>query len=308
MTATVFYDNVNQLAQLAVAFTSAGALADPTTVTVVVTDPSGTATTYVVTSGQITRASTGNYTIAIPCSPAVTGVDGLWSYVWIGSGAVSDVQPGTWRVLPASIGTWYIGLDEFKDRLGIDDPADDSQAQIAIQSVCQWINDYTGRHFNRITETRTFQPGNIWLQEIDDVVSVTAVRLDMDGDGVYELPLTQNVDYQLRLGDGQYNVNDTGIARPYKQLQIIQTGNWLPFTWPYTTLNRVQITGTWGWPAVPPPVTQAAFILAADIFKMKDAPFGVSGVSDFGAVKISANPWLVEMLRKYVNSKKKVGV
>lgn len=308
MTATVFYDNVNQLAQLAVAFTSAGSAADPTTVTLVVTDPGGTATTYVVTSGQITRTGTGAYTAAIPCAPAITGADGLWSFVWIGSGAVSDVQPGTWRVLPATVGAWYIGLDEFKDRLGIDDPADDSQAQIAIQSVCQWINDYCGRHFNRVTETRTFQPGNIWLQEIDDVVAVTAVRLDMDGDGVYELALTQNTDYQLRLGDGDYNVNSTGIARPYKQLQIIQTGNWLPFTWPFTNLNRVQITGTWGWPAVPPPVTQAAFILAADIFKMKDAPFGVSGVSDYGAIKISANPWLVEMLRKYVNSKKKVGV
>lgn len=308
MTATVFYDNVNQLAQLAVAFTSAGSAADPTTVTLVVTDPGGTATTYVVTSGQITRTSMGAYTAAIPCAPAIAGTDGLWSFVWIGSGAVSDVQPGTWRVLPTTVGAWYIGLDEFKDRLGIDDPADDSQAQIAIQSVCQWINDYCGRHFNRVTETRTFQPGNIWLQEIDDVVAVTAVRLDMDGDGVYELALTQNTDYQLRLGDGDYNVNSTGVARPYKQLQIIQTGNWLPFTWPFTNLNRVQITGTWGWPAVPPPVTQAAFILAADIFKMKDAPFGVSGVSDYGAIKISANPWLVEMLRKYVNSKKKVGV
>lgn len=308
MTATVFYDSVNELSQLAITFTSAGSPADPTAVSLVVTDPAGTATTYVVTSGQITRVSTGVYTAAIPCSPAIAGVDGLWSYVWIGTGAVSDVQPGTWRVLPTTVGTWYIGLDEFKDRLGIDDPADDSQAQIAIQSVCQWINDYTGRHFNRITETRTFQPGNIWLQEIDDVVTVTAVRLDMDGDGIYELALTQNTDYQLRLGDGDYNVNSTGVARPYKQLQIIQTGNWLPFTWPFTSLNRIQITGTWGWPAVPPPVTQAAFILAADIFKMKDAPFGVSGVSDFGAVKISANPWLVEMLRKYVNSKKKVGV
>jgi hypothetical protein len=308
MTDTIFYDSANQLAQLTVAFTSAGSAADPTTVTLIVTDPSGTQTTYVVTSGQISRTGTGTYTAAIPCAPTVSGVDGLWSYVWIGSGAVSDVQPGTWRVLPTSVGAWYIGLDEFKDRLAITDTADDSQAQISIQSVCQWINDYTGRHFNRITETRTFQPDNIWLQQIDDVVTVTSVSLDMDGDGVYELALTQNVDYQLRLGDGQYNVNSSGIARPYTQLQIIQTGKWLPFTWPFTNLNRVQMAATWGWPAVPPGVTEAAFILAADIFKMKDAPFGVTGVSDFGVTRIQSNPWLVEMLRPYIRSRKKVGV
>jgi hypothetical protein len=118
----------------------------------------------------------------------------------------------------------------------------------------------------------------------------------------------QNVDYELRLGDGLYNVNATGIARPYRQLQIIQTGNWFPFTWPYSRLDRVQIIGTWGWSSVPPPVTQANFILAADLFKMKDAPFGVAGVSDLGVVRIQSNPWLTEMLRPYINPRRKVGV
>lgn len=307
MTATVFYDNANEIAQLTVTFTSSGSPASPTTVSLVVTDPSGTQTTY-TTSNGITQSGMGIYTAAITCLPALTGVDGLWSYVWIGTGAVSDVQPGTWRVLPTTIGTWYIGLDEFKDRLGITDAADDSQAQIAIQTTAQWINEYTGRHFNRVTEVRTYEPTNIWVLNIDDLVSVTAVNLDPNGNGVFSQALVQNVDYELRLGDGLYNVNATGIARPYRQLQIIQTGNWFPFTWPYSRLDRVQIIGTWGWSSVPPPVTQANFILAADLFKMKDAPFGVAGVSDLGVVRIQSNPWLTEMLRPYINPRRKVGV
>jgi hypothetical protein len=307
MTATVFYDNTNEIAQLTVTFTSSGSPASPTSVSLVVTDPSGTQTTY-TTSNGITQSGTGIYTAAITCLPALTGVDGLWSYVWIGTGAVSDVQPGTWRVLPTTIGTWYIGLDEFKDRLGITDAADDSQAQIAIQTTAQWINEYTGRHFNRVTEVRTYEPTNIWVLNIDDLVSVTAVNLDPNGNGVFSQALVQNVDYELRLGDGLYNVNATGIARPYRQLQIIQTGNWFPFTWPYSRLDRVQIIGTWGWSSVPPPVTQANFILAADLFKMKDAPFGVAGVSDLGVVRIQSNPWLTEMLRPYINPRRKVGV
>jgi hypothetical protein len=307
MTATVFYDNTNEIAQLTVTFTSSGSPASPTSVSLVVTDPSGTQTTY-TTSNGITQSGMGIYTAAITCLPALTGVDGLWSYVWIGTGAVSDVQPGTWRVLPTTIGTWYIGLDEFKDRLGITDAADDSQAQIAIQTTAQWINEYTGRHFNRVTEVRTYEPTNIWVLNIDDLVSVTAVNLDPNGNGVFSQALVQNVDYELRLGDGLYNVNATGIARPYRQLQIIQTGNWFPFTWPYSRLDRVQIIGTWGWSSVPPPVTQANFILAADLFKMKDAPFGVAGVSDLGVVRIQSNPWLTEMLRPYINPRRKVGV
>lgn len=308
MSATLFYDSASQLAQLAISFTSLGTAADPTTVTLVVTDPSGTATTYVVTAGQISRTGTGNYTIAIACSPALTGVDGLWSYVWIGTGAVSDVQPGTWRVLPTSIGNWYIGLDEFKDRLGITDTGDDSQIQIALQSTANWVNEYCGRHFFRVTETRTFEPDNIWVQEIDDLVTATAVNVDQDGDGVFEQAWTQNIDYQLRLGRGLYNVNATGIARPYRQIQVINTGKWLPFTWPYTHLDRVQVIGVWGWAAVPPAIAQANFILAADLFKMKDAPFGIAGVGDIGVARVSANPWLAEMLRPYINPKRKVGV
>ena len=287
MTATVYYDATSQYAQASASFSLNGSPDDPTTVSLVVTDPSGSITTYSVTIGQIVRTGTGIYTCPILCSPAIVGTDGLWSYVWIGTGAVSDVQPGTWRVLPPTIGNWYIGLEEFKDRLGITDAADDSQAQIAIQSASNWINVYCGRHFYRVTETRTFQPDDIWRLPIDDVVTITAVNVDMDGDGNFEQSWTQNVDYQLLVGDHDYNPGSTGYARPYGLLQTIQTGKWLPFTWPYTHLDRVQIVATWGWPAVPPAVSQAAFILAADIFKFKDAPFGLAGSVDLGVTRIS---------------------
>ena len=126
--------------------------ADPTTVSCVVTDPSGIVTVHTyqgAAPADITKPLVGKYNLVVPCSPGLAGIDGLWSYVWIGTGAVSDVQPGTWRVLPPTIGNWYIGLEEFKDRLGITDSADDSQAQIAIQSVSNWINVYCGRHFYR---------------------------------------------------------------------------------------------------------------------------------------------------------------
>lgn len=297
MTATVYYDNANQLATLAALFTSSGSPADPTTVSCVVTDPSGTSTTYTVTSGQIVRIGTGSYTLPVSCAPATAGADGLWGGIWIGTGAVSDIQPSTWRVMPEATSQWYIGLEEFKDRLAITDSADDSQCQIAIQSATSAVNEHCGRHFWRVTETRTYQPDNIWTLDVDDIVPGTPIQVNVDlvGDGVFRTPYTQNVDYQLRLGYHRYNVNASGLVRPYRQLQIINSGNWWPFTWPWSHLDRVQIATTFGWNSVPSTIVQGTFLIAAQLFRLKDAAFGVGGGSTFGT-SVRSQQWAASSL------------
>jgi hypothetical protein len=560
MSATIFYDDQAEIALLTNTFTLNGSAADPTTVSCVVTDPSGNAVTHTYNGtapADIVKPLVGKYTLAVPCSPNIAGIDGLWSFVWIGTGAVSDVQPGTWRVLPKSIGNFYCGLEELKDRLAITDNVDDSSAQMAIQAASSWINEYCvvpetpvltadlrwvpagellvsdeligfdehlvghkrhyrravvtavprrmaactrivlddgrevitaenhrwlarsnygktgpvydwvhasdirpgydiaspvrvwpegrsfddgwmsgildgegwvhrarpgkgahlgvaqnpgavlarierylkeadlpysfnsdercqkieiyprwasmelmgrlqpcrlmplsdelwdggqlsrqgvssarvvsvepagvrevvslgtstgtyianglashncGQHFYRVTETRTFRPHNIWEINIDPVITVTALNVDTVGNGVFDQAWVQGVDYQLIVGHNEYNPNAFGVARPYRKVQVLQAGKWFPYTWPYSHLDRVQVVGTWGWPAVPPGVTQACLVLAAQWFKEKDAPFGVAGVSDFGVVRIQANPWVVEQLRPYIYTKRKVGV
>jgi hypothetical protein len=315
MSSTVYYDSVNELALLAMTFVNAaGTPTDPTTVTCTVTDPSNTSVTHTyggAAPADITRVSAGKFTLSVACSPAVAGADGLWGAQWTGTGTVTAIEPVTWRVLPAAISqVWYVGAEEMNDRLGITDTADMSSMQFAIAATAGWINSFCGRHFNQVTETRTFQPYDIWLLNVDDIVPGAAitVNVDQDGDGTYETPMVLGTDFQLRLGDGLYNVNATGTPRPYRQLQVIQSGKWWPFTWPYTHLDRVQIATTWGWLRVPWEVTEANRILAADLFKMKDAPFGIAGVSDLGVLRIQSNPWLVELLHDYINPKRKVGV
>jgi hypothetical protein len=317
VTATVFYDSANEIALLSNTFLdSSGTAADPGTVACIVTEPSGASVTHTYNGtapADVTRVSAGKYTLSVPCSPSASGIDGLWGYEWIGTGGVSDVQPGTWRVLPATVSQlWYVGLEEMKDRLGITDSDGDYALQTAIATSAGWVNGYCGRHFNRITEARTYQPDNVWVLDIDDLVDdpSIAVAVDQDGDVVYEQSWTRNTDYQLRYGAGRYNRNitGTGAARPFRQLQVIQSGKWLPFTWPYSHLDRVQITGPWGWPQVPWQVAEANRILAADLYKMKDAPFGVAGVTDIGVARVQANPWLAELLREFINPRHKVGV
>lgn len=335
MSATVYYDNPAEAAVVVpVTFTSqAGVVVDPASVSCVVTDPTGTATTYNYNgsppNNTITRVSAGNFSLSI------TGLTlaGLYTAVWVGTGNnVQQVTPTTFRIVPLSaVGTgmnlWYTGKEELKSRLNITDSNSDYEIQLAIQAVTNWINTYCGRHFYQVTEARTYMPSSIWELPIDDLVSTPSVvaglqvKVDYDGDGVYETSWTQGLNYQLKLsgpgyGQDDYNVNAAGVPRPYRQLQVLQGtpgsvqagGGWLPFIWPYTHLNRVQITGTWGWNVIPPSVAQASLLLCADIFKSKDAPWGVAGTAETGLMRVQSNPWAVEFLHDYVDTRRKVGV
>lgn len=310
-----------------------GAPADPTSVTVVLTDPTGAFTSYAYSApstgiGHVTRQSAGNYTLTVDGLEA----SGLYSYTWVGTG--NDVQmiiPGTFRLIPLSdVGTgmqfWYTGKEELKHRLDIRDCKSDYEIQLAIQTVANWVNNYCGRHFYQLQEARTFVPESVWGCGLDDIpasgASAVQVRLDYDGDGTYEVGWAQGQNYQLKLSglgnsEDAYNVNAAGVPRPYRHLQVltgvsgvtsVPGGGWLPWLWPYTFLNRVQVTGPWGWDTVPPAVQQASMLLCVDLYKSKDAPWGVAGVSDLGLVKVQSSPWAIELLKDYVSLRRKAGV
>jgi hypothetical protein len=331
VSSTVLWGSSDQQNTLTQSFQVNGVSTDPTAVSCIVTDPSGTVTTHTyngASPADITRTSTGSYSLVLTC-PGF----GLWSYVWIGTGAAMQVQPGTFRVFPLSdaamgMNTWYCGMEELKSRLGFKagDTSSDYEIQLAIQNASNWVTNYTGQHFYQITEARTYMPASIWELPIDPLVSdpsvltSLSVDLDYDGDGVYETHWTLNQNYVVKFapsytgGMDSYNINSAGVPQPYRQLQALmsnsgqQGGGWLPFTWPYTHMNRVRVTGTWGWNTVPPNVSHATLMLAVDLFKSKDAPWGMAGLSDLGIVKVQSNPWVVELLRNYINVRRKVGV
>jgi Phage gp6-like head-tail connector protein len=340
VSAQVYYDSPSEAAVVVpVTFTNAaGSVADPTSVSCVVTDPTGTTVTYTYggspPDNTILRVSAGNYSLTL----SGLTIAGLYVTTWIGTGnSVQQVSPYTVRIVPLSaVGTgmqyWYTGREELKSRLNITDNNSDYEIQLAIQAVTNWISTYTGRHFYQLTETRTYQPSNIWELPIDDVVpskaSAMQVNLDWDGDGIYETawgtpapPIGTGQNYTLKLGtpsgyEDNYNVNAAGVPRPYTQLQALMggvggnpaNGGWLPFVWPYTHLNRVQVITTWGWETVPPSVQQASLLLCTDVFKSKDAPWGVAGTAETGLMRVQSNPWAVELLHDYVNTRRKVGV
>lgn len=329
----VYFNSADQIVPVTATFTkSDGTMTTPPTVACVVTNPSGGINTYNYSPGGsgvntifVNGASQMELDLQVLGAPGVPS--GLWSFVWSGAGGSvangAQVIAGTFRVLPLTGNTgfarWYVSKEEVKSRLQMtsSNSADDYELQLAVQGVTDWVTQYCGQPFYQVTEARTFAPRNVWEMAVDPFIhgSITDFALDYAGDGVFSVHWTEGVNFQaLRQGE-RYNPNAFGTPRPDNYIRVLMGGpntvaggQFFPFTWPFTHQDRVKITATWGWAEVPAAVQQASLMLAADLFKTKDAPWGIAGMGDLGLVKAQANPWIVELLRPYVNPSMKVGV
>jgi len=297
VSSTVFWSNAagNELATLTNTWAVDGSPEDPSAVSLVVTDPTGTQTTYTY-GGTITRVSDGVYTLDVECT-----TDGLWSYVWIGTGTAADVEAGTWTVMPSAPRNFYCSVEQLKSRLGITDTADDFELQLAVQAAGAEVERMTGRFFWNETGVRTYRNHSIYDMEIDDLVTITELATDQDGDGIYETVWTSS-QYQLEVTEHEYNQTAKGEWWPYTKIQALGVpgGNYLPYVWAWSHQDRVQVTGTFGWLTVPVMVRQSALMIAADFFKQKDAPVGLA-LSEYG-------PQIAAMLSRYVRPRVKVGI
>jgi hypothetical protein len=289
---TVFYESASELAKLTNTFSVAGTPTDPTTVTLTITTPSQVSTPYTWAGGTVTRTSAGVFTKDIACTEA-----GEWTFEWAGTGAASDDEAGTWSVHPTSMGKLYATPAALKSRFGISDTNDDYEIHQACFAAARSVEQICERVFYRSqSEARTFVPCDKYvldLPEFNDLVSVTAVATDTTGDGTFETSWTSS-DYQLL----PHNTSGPE-AKPYTKVKAVGSYS---FPIPTTTLardDRVQITGVWGWGKVPYSVREASLILAADYFKLKDAPFGVAGLGEFGTIRVRENPRVMSLLGPY---------
>lgn len=259
----------------------------PATVVLTVTDPDG------VTSNPATTPSGAGpttYTAAVP-----VGKPGLWLYRFAATGAVTDAEDGQFQVVPLATVNIYTTLPELKASLGAPpaDTRDDDDMQEAILTASRAVDGDCQRHFYKITEARTLEPCDFYLLRLGpymDLVSVTSLKTDASGDGVFETTWT-TADYQLLCADGTANINAGPEPRPYRRIRAIGTQTF-PAIWSWTPqrTNRIEITGTWGWPAVPDRIRRATRLMAAEIFKLNAAPFGATNIADLGIIRVRDNP------------------
>lgn len=197
-----------------------------------------------------------------------------------------------------AIGDLYATLVEGRGRVGITDAADtvdDTRLTNALTAASRGIERVCGRQFNDAgsASARLFAPGRCDLAEVHDFSTATGliVASDTAGDGTYTTAWSA-ADYQLEPLDG---IVDGEPGWPFWVIRAVGTQSFNI----WSARASLRVTARWGWAAVPSPVHEACLIVATEIFKLKDAAFGVAGFGEFGAIRVRANPIALGMIAPY---------
>jgi hypothetical protein len=186
----------------------------------------------------------------------------------------------------------YASLTDLKSWLKIDDSEDDALLSLALANAESAIDRYTERTFvlssTQSATARTYGTrvaGAVWVDDIGDTTGLI-VKIDDNDNGVFETTLTLGTDFVLDPPTGQYQAG--GV---WPSTRILTIGSRLLPTFSESNRRRVEVTAKWGWPLVPSEVQLATLYLAADLYRRKDAPFGVIGWgSEMGVSRIGSNP------------------
>lgn len=198
-----------------------------------------------------------------------------------------------------ALGDPYVSLADQKMYMNIKKSEDDDIIQSAINSATKQINKYCGRDFNRAgaVSARIFRPGaDMRLLSVDDIASPVGLIVQTDPTGVGPtFSITwQAADYELLPLNGIVD----GEPWPYYDIHAVG-GLWFPSI-QWRRYGTAQVTAEWGWPIVPDPIVMATKILSFQNYKMKDAPLGVAGFSQFsGDIKVRQLPMVEDMIKKY---------
>ena len=192
-----------------------------------------------------------------------------------------------------AISNGYATLAEVKASLRIpaDDTIDDTLIELAVEAASRQIDQACERIFYQDSGTRYFVPRDSYVCEIDDLASLTTLKTSSGADGTYDITW-QATDYQTEPLNGIVG----GIESPLTQIRAID--DYL-FTIDGGEAT-VQVTGTWGWSAIPSAIKQAAIILSSRVFRRNDSPLGVAGFGDIGVVRVSKlDPDVEAMIMPY---------
>jgi len=172
----------------------------------------------------------------------------------------------------------YVTLERFRASAVLGDQPLDLDAQLAIDAAEESIEDYCNRRFYQsgTAVARYYTAESDQFVVIDDLTTLSSLKTDEDGDGTYEIAWTSG-EYVLV----PFNAEEDG--EPYTR---IFNDDEQSETFP-ATRKGVEVTGTWGWPAVPDRVIQATILQAARFLKRREAPFGVAGfTAEGGAIRL----------------------
>lgn len=179
----------------------------------------------------------------------------------------------------------YVELEEIKTALELAGTSfADADIRGAILAASRGVDSYCDRRFyldSDATAVRYYSPMDWRTCRVDDLTTVTSVKTDSDGDGTFETTLTSPADYMAE------PLNAALDSKPYTRLTINPRSG---ATWYPDVPRSVEVTGQFGWPAVPDEIRTATTILASKLLRRtREAPFGIValGIDPAAAMRIA---------------------
>jgi hypothetical protein len=174
----------------------------------------------------------------------------------------------------------YCTLAQVKGALRITDAIDDALLNTSIEAASRWIDGYTDRSFQPATPgTALYIPtGRMDDLAVDDLTSITSVAIDEDLDETFSTVLNP-IDFRPL----PVNSRSGGIPFPFSRIRPQEDGYW-PVAFGRAT---VKVVGTFGWPATPVAVREAAILQASRLYTRLSSPVGVVSFGDMGAIRVS---------------------
>ena len=187
----------------------------------------------------------------------------------------------------------YCTLAEVKAALRLNDAIDDTLIENSIEGASRRIDGYCGRFFYQTQTAIKFFASDAYRLAVPDISSTSGliVQTDDNGDGSFETTWTLNTDYILEPTDAALQ------SRPYRR--ITATGG---KTFPMFYIPQdagVQVTATWGYPAIPDDVREACVLLSMRQFARYNAALGVMAFGDMAVSVRSVDPDVRDLLSPY---------
>lgn len=169
-----------------------------------------------------------------------------------------------------ALGANFIQLADLKAYMKITPDDMDDLLQDSIDSTTPEIIRYCHRDFNdaEIASTRTY----------------TAFTDPDEGPMIITDDFSTSVGLVVVSNGTTFSASDLKLYPRNGVMQGLTGWPYWQIRGPFTDGADVDVTVRWGWAAVPNPVKQAAKILAADTFQLKDQRLGIAGSDAFGSV------------------------
>jgi hypothetical protein len=190
----------------------------------------------------------------------------------------------------------YCTLAQLKssDVLNISDANSDTTLETVIEAVSRLIDNSCARYFySSAGQVRYYNTNDPYCLRTDDIASASGVtvEIDLNGDGVYEYTLA-GTDYSVA------GYNDLLKEFPFSKLETTPAASYTFSTSP----KGNKVTATYGWAAVPKPITLACILQSAREYKRFNAILGVSGATAIGTTTLtmpSLDPDVEKLIYQY---------